>query len=85
MKDWKNIKAVSAGVYHTVGLRKDGTVVAVGDNRNGRCDVSSWTDITAVSAGDYYTVGVKSDGTVITTKLYDYGQSDVEKLMEESI
>jgi len=28
--------------YHTVGLRSDGTVVAVGDNNNGQCNVSGW-------------------------------------------
>ena len=37
--------AISAGMYHTVGLKADGTVVAVGDNGKGQCDVSGWTDI----------------------------------------
>ena len=37
---------VSAGDWHTVGLRSDGTVVAVGNNKYyGQCDVSGWTDI----------------------------------------
>ena len=35
---------VSAGA-HTVGLKADGTVVAVGDNEYGQCNVSDWTDI----------------------------------------
>ncbi|NLO86339.1 MAG: chromosome condensation regulator, partial [Clostridiales bacterium] len=29
----------------TVGLRADGTVVAVGENDEGQCNVSDWTDI----------------------------------------
>ena len=50
---------------HTVGLKSNGTVVAVGDNYHGRCNVSEWRDIVAVSAGYSYTVGLKSDGTVV--------------------
>ena len=34
--------SVSAGGLFTVCLRADGTVVAVGDNRYGQCDVSGW-------------------------------------------
>ncbi len=56
---------ISAGVNHIVGLKKDGTVVAVGDNDYGQCDVSDWTDIVSVAAGDMHTVGLKKDGTVV--------------------
>ena len=42
MTDWQNIVAICAGYSHTVGLRADGTVVAVGDNRYGQCDVQGW-------------------------------------------
>jgi len=35
------IPMVSAGYSHTVGLKTDGTVVAVGDNHWGQCDVGS--------------------------------------------
>ena len=34
--------AVVAGGVHTVGLRADGTVVAVGKNTDGRCNVQNW-------------------------------------------
>ena len=33
---------VAAGGYHTVGLKADGTVVAVGQNDHGQCNVSAW-------------------------------------------
>lgn len=36
---------LAAGVWHTVGLKKDGTVVAVGQNETRQCSVSDWTDI----------------------------------------
>ena len=59
----------SAG-EHTVGLRHDGTVVAVGGNDKGQCNVSRWRDIVEISAGNGYTMGLKRDGTVIATGGY---------------
>ena len=64
-------------VYHTVGLKSDGTVVAVGDNSYGQLDVGSWSNIVQVAAGDVHTVGLKSDGTVVAVGWNDYGQLDV--------
>ena len=69
--------AVDAENEYTVGLKSDGTVVAVGDNKYGRCDVSDWTDIVAVSTGFFHTVGMKSDGTVVAVGNNQYGQCDV--------
>lgn len=77
--DWTNIVAVAAGggrdsvsgIGHTVGLRSDGTVVAVGDNTYGQCNVGDWKDIVAISAGDKHTVGLCSDGTVLSVGHYD--------------
>ena len=68
---------ISAGVYHTVGLKADGTVIAVGSNGWGQCDVSGWTDIVAISAGYYHTVGLRADGTVVTVGWNKDGQCDV--------
>lgn len=75
-KRWENIIAISAGggsnespgAGHTVGLRSDGHVVAVGDNEYGQCDVEGWENIIAIAAGDWHTVGLRSDGTVVSTK-----------------
>ena len=71
------IIAVSAGYYHTVGLRSDGTVAATGGNNYGQCNVSGWTDIVSVSAGEEHTVGLRSDGTVVATGDNNYGQCNV--------
>lgn len=76
--EWKDVVNIAAsggekggrGGGHTVGLKSDGTLVAVGDNTYGQCDFSDtekWSDIVKVAAGDWYTVGLKSDGTVVIT------------------
>jgi alpha-tubulin suppressor-like RCC1 family protein len=36
---------IAAGGRHTDGLKSDGTVMAVGDNKYGQCDVSGWSGI----------------------------------------
>ena len=73
-----NASSLSAGGYHTVSLKKDGTVVAVGYSDDGQCNnTSNWKDIVAVSAGIYHTVGLKKDGTVVAVGENTYGQCDV--------
>ena len=57
-----------------MGLKTDGTVVAVGNDDSGIEYISDWTDIVAISAGDYHTVGLKSDGTILCTGSNQYGQ-----------
>ena len=69
-------ETVGAGSSHTVGLKPDGTVVAVGGNYFGQCDVSGWKDIVAISA-DSHTVGLKSDGTVVAVGANGEGQCKV--------
>ena len=76
---WKNLAAIcdSSG-DHVIGLRNDGTVVAVGFNNSGQCDVDHWQDIVAVACGDAHTVGLRSNGTVIATGSNSDGQCNVE-------
>lgn len=69
--------SILARRYHTVGLKKDGTVVAVGDNGFGQCDVLGWKDIVAVSAGSWCTVGLKKDGMVVAVGDIDDGECNV--------
>jgi alpha-tubulin suppressor-like RCC1 family protein len=68
---------VSAKYHRTLGLKTDGTVVAVGDSDDGECDVSSWTNIKQVSAGYIHTAGLKTDGTVVAVGYNVYGQCNV--------
>lgn len=62
---WNDITAIFASRTHSVGLKKDGTVVATGSYNN---DVTAWQNIKAVSACYGFTMGVKQDGSVVSTK-----------------
>ncbi len=70
-------ETLSAGYAHTVGLRADSTVLAVGWNNRGQCEVSGWTDVVAVSAGGWHTVGLRSDGKVVTAGWNYHDQCEV--------
>lgn len=83
---WSDVVNISAsgggrngrGGGHTVGLKTDGTVVAIGDNEFGQCNVSEWTDIVKVATGDWYTVGLRKDGTVLMTGENESGYKYIE-------
>lgn len=65
---WKQItqrETISACDDLTVGLKSDGTVVAVGSPEYARDELSSWTNIVAISTGGKHIVGLKSNGTVV--------------------
>src|SRR4030042_1220641 len=63
--DQQEYTPMVAASYHVVGLRSDGTAVAVGHNWWGQCNIGNWRHIIQVSAGGYHTVGLKSDNTVL--------------------
>ena len=81
---WNDVIAVAAGGgaprgcgAFTVGLRNDGTAVAVGDNSLGQCNVDDWTGLIAISAGQFHTIGLREDGTVLTTQTGEYDREDI--------
>ena len=83
VETWTDIVSVSEGDAHTVGLKKDGSVISTSSRTYGRGIyyghfVEKWTDIVAVSAGDNYTVGVKMDGTVVAVGDNEYGRCNVQ-------
>ena len=67
--------SVAAGRYHTVGLKSDGTLVAVGGGYG--TNVGSLTDIVQVVVGELHTVGVKTDGTVVAVGDNGAGQCNL--------
>lgn len=64
---WSNIKAISAGFSHVVGVKNDGTVVACGKNQFNSCNVSTWKNVDSVQAYSASTVGVLKNGDVVYT------------------
>lgn len=74
---------IDCGNYHSVYLFPDGTVTAMGSNKESeyanyglRCDVWDWENIVQVSAASH-TVGLRGDGTVVATGVNRYGQCDL--------
>ncbi len=68
---------IAAGDFHTVSLKNNGTIVAVGENDDGQCDVRRWTNIVAIAAGGSHTLGLKSDGTVVAVGSTSHKRCDV--------
>ena len=82
MEIWSGIverKTIAVGTFHTVGLKSNGTVVAIGRNEFGECDIDSWHNIIDINAGFNLTVGLKSDGTVVAAGYNEDGQCDVSE------
>ncbi len=57
--------AIFCGHIQTVGLKKDGKLIATGNNEDGFCNVSRWRNIVSLSFGRSHVVGLRKDGTVI--------------------
>ena len=73
----------ATGLEHTVLLRSDGTVVAIGDNTYGQTDIPALPPTltnTSIAAGDYNTILVRSDGTAVSVGDNTYGQNDIPEL-----
>ena len=80
------VTAIAAGQYHTLALKKDGTVWAWGENANGvlgngtytnsnvPVQVNTLTGVTAISGGWLFSLALKDDGTVWAWGLNDFGE-----------
>jgi alpha-tubulin suppressor-like RCC1 family protein len=62
---------------HVVALKRDGTVLAAGNDMFGMCDVQGWNFIVAVAAGSNHTVSIESNGLVHAVGSNAYGECDV--------
>ena len=69
--------AISAGWYHSLALKADGTVVAWGNNFYGQTDVPvELTGVVAISDSDIHSLALKADGTVVAWGYNNSGQMD---------
>ncbi|AEC02726.1 fimbrillin family protein [Parasphaerochaeta coccoides] len=82
-----DVATVSAGWAHTMILKKDGTLWAIGKNEQGQLGVSDKinrstpaqvsSNVASVSAGESYTMILKKDGTLWATGSNDSGRLGV--------
>ncbi|MEG0664657.1 MAG: hypothetical protein RR483_06130, partial [Clostridia bacterium] len=74
---WVDIKKISTGENHIVGIKKDGSVVAAGINNYGQKDIGSYSNVANVATSLNHTVLLLSNGTVKATGNNNNGQCDV--------
>lgn len=60
----KGAVAISTHGQFKVGLKENGSAVAVGKNKHGQCNVSDISNIAEIAAGPDYTLLLKTDGTI---------------------
>lgn len=79
------VSAVAVGTYHTMFIRNNGSLWAVGRNRYGehgtgdtamrvRYPASVMTEVSGVSTGNFLTMIIRSDGSLRTVGYNNFGQ-----------
>ena len=76
---WRDIVSVSAGWRSSVGLRADGTCIAVGRGTVGNGELFRWKNLRAVCCGTFHILGLKSDGTAVAYGVGGDGQCEVSE------
>ena len=73
-----DVAALACGAYHTLALKKDGTVVAWGSSFSGETNVpAGLSNVVGIAAGGEHSLALKSDGTVAAWGDDYVTQSDV--------
>ncbi|MEI8044345.1 MAG: hypothetical protein WCL11_23240, partial [Verrucomicrobiota bacterium] len=66
--------AISAGAYHSLALRADGSILGWGLNDFGETSIpSNLTNVTAISAGGYHNLAINGNATLAYWGLYNGG------------
>ncbi len=69
--------AVAAGARHFVSIKRDGSLVAWGENTDGQTSVPSGNEYTTVAAGDSHSVAIRRDGSLVGWGKNTSGQTSV--------
>jgi alpha-tubulin suppressor-like RCC1 family protein len=71
-------RGVSAGSFHSLVVKADGTVAAFGDNAYGQRNIASIANnAVAVAAGYYHSLALNADGTVLGRGYNLYGEINI--------
>merc|ERR1711924_136427 len=73
---------ISAGYSHTVLLFSDGTVLGIGCNTSGQCELPKTNGFEQVSAGGAHTVLIRSSGDAMAFGANDQNQLDIPQLAD---
>ena len=65
MSEWRDVTQLALGDDFLIGLRKDGTVVAAGENDTVCNGVTGWQDIIQIAAVSEAAAGLTAAGTVV--------------------
>ncbi len=63
--DWTNIKSVSSSSFGVLGIKEDGTVVAIGYISEKCRNLSSWRNISQIAVSGNTVVGLTNDGDIL--------------------
>ena len=91
VNEWTDIVAVHSNTTAAIGIKKDGTVVATGDNSKGQISVNDWQDISQavvydtvssldIESTEAFILGLKTDGTLVFSGQYFF-EEDVSELL----
>ena len=70
--------AVSAGTWHSLALRRDGSILAWGRNERGQTEVPAGHDVVqAIAGGDDFSLALRSDGSLLGWGWNRFGRADV--------
>lgn len=67
--------AVAAGTWHSLALKRDGSIVGWGHNEYGQATPPDGNDFIAIAAGGAHSLALKRDGSIVGWGWNEYGQA----------
>jgi hypothetical protein len=84
--DLTDVTAISAGHYHTLAVRGDGTVAAWGYNSAGQSTVpAGLSNVVAVTGGEQFSFALTADHTLVGWGINAHGQLNVPAGLNDAI